>query len=125
MSVSDLMEFQLVGDNIYSTDEKVIGRWIDGKPLYQKTIDFGKLPNTADKRVNHNISDLKDVLVMYGVAVFTQNGNRISIPLPNVGAVNQNNIALFRNSTSIGVTTYSDRSMCDGYIIIQYTKITD
>ena len=23
--------------DLYSTDEKMIGRWIDGKPLYQKT----------------------------------------------------------------------------------------
>lgn len=93
--------------------------------MYQKTIDFGKLPNTSDKRVRHNISNLKDILVMYGVAVFTRDGNRLSIPLPNVGSENKNNIALYRNSTDIGVTTYNDRSMCDGYIIIQYTKTTD
>ena len=23
--------------NMYSTDEQIVGRWIDGKPLYQKT----------------------------------------------------------------------------------------
>jgi len=25
----------------YSTDEKVVGIWIDNKPIYQKTVDFG------------------------------------------------------------------------------------
>ena len=25
----------------YSTEEKIVGKWIDGKPLYQKTFDFG------------------------------------------------------------------------------------
>ena len=32
---------------IYSTTEHVVGTWIDGKPIYQKTIDFGySLTNT-------------------------------------------------------------------------------
>ena len=35
----------------YSTDEKVIGRWTDGKPLYQKTISCGTLPNNTTKTV--------------------------------------------------------------------------
>jgi hypothetical protein len=25
--------------NLYSTDEQIVGRWIDGKPLYQRTIE--------------------------------------------------------------------------------------
>ena len=24
----------------YSTDEHIVGEWIDGKPLYEKTVNF-------------------------------------------------------------------------------------
>lgn len=34
--------------NVYSTVEKRIGTWIDGKPLYQKTYSGVSLPSTAD-----------------------------------------------------------------------------
>lgn len=30
---------ELKESNIYSTEEKVIGKWIDGKPIYKKVID--------------------------------------------------------------------------------------
>ena len=35
----DSLMLSKTSDN-YSTDEKVVGTWIDGKPLYQKTISF-------------------------------------------------------------------------------------
>jgi len=38
--------------NMYSTDEKIIGQWTDGKPLYQKVITF----NSA-VQINMNASD--------------------------------------------------------------------
>ena len=28
-------------DTDYSTEEKIVGTWIDGSPIYQKTVDFG------------------------------------------------------------------------------------
>ena len=31
----------------YSSSEKVIGTWIDGKPLYQKTIEFSDFPSDS------------------------------------------------------------------------------
>ena len=54
----------------YSLNEQIVGRWIDGKPIYQKTIDFGALPNNTTKTVNHNISDI-DMIV--GINAFIHN----------------------------------------------------
>ena len=39
-------------DTDYSTTEKIVGTWIDGKPIYQKTVFFGGLPNNTTKQVN-------------------------------------------------------------------------
>ena len=47
----------------YSTEERMIGCWIDGKPLYQKTIDCGAFPNTTQKQVPHNIADVDKIWV--------------------------------------------------------------
>lgn len=38
---------QRLENNDYSTEEQVIGKWIDGKPLYRKTIT-GTTPATAE-----------------------------------------------------------------------------
>ena len=34
-------------NNVYSTDEIVVGKWIDGKPLYKKTIQVGDFTGTS------------------------------------------------------------------------------
>jgi hypothetical protein len=62
-------EFDLDGHcfpEIYSTDEVRCGRWIDGKPIYKKTIDCGYLPDTAKKTINVNIPDLQLIIKMEG-----------------------------------------------------------
>lgn len=33
---------------VYSTTEQVVGKWIDGKPIYQKTISFTTPSSTSD-----------------------------------------------------------------------------
>lgn len=48
----------------YSTTEQAVGTWIDGKTIYKKTIDCGNLVNNDVKRVNHNITGLKQVVKM-------------------------------------------------------------
>ena len=47
--------------DIYTTTETRIGTWIDGKPLYRKTINFGNLPNNDTKYVAHNVSNISKV----------------------------------------------------------------
>ncbi len=46
----DSLMLSKTSDN-YSTDEKVVGTWIDGKPLYQKTIIF-ESPNVTKDGVD-------------------------------------------------------------------------
>lgn len=55
----DGQDFQPI---IYSEDEREIGVWTDGKPLYEKTITF---PNPRDRQdfVAHNIADVDRIFV--------------------------------------------------------------
>lgn len=45
----DILANKFSKADLYSTDEKLIGRWIDGKPLYQRSTDFG-----SDKSVSNS-----------------------------------------------------------------------
>jgi len=48
--------------NNYSTDEKIIGTWIDGKPLYQKTVTVNCGANGSTWYYeNHNIANIADI----------------------------------------------------------------
>ena len=109
---------------IYSTTEKVVGVWIDGKPLYRKVINFGSLPNNSQKFVNHNISNLGYVSKLEGTAQRTSDGVRFTIPYAGLTATNS--ISLNGNATSLYIATGSDRTSIDVcYITIEYTKTTD
>lgn len=49
----------------YSLTEQDTGlKWIDGKAIYQKTIDFGSMPVNSEKDVAHGISNLAFVVDM-------------------------------------------------------------
>ena len=101
----------------YSTTEQVVGEWIDGKPLYQKTIDCGALPNKSEKAVSHGISNLGVVVIIYGVA---SNGmawttlDYLTSP------------SAYLDSTNINIKTTDNRSSyTTTWITVIYTKTTD
>lgn len=100
---------------IYSTEEQVIGSWIDNKPLYRKTIDVGNLPNATTKNISFNILNLKNIIKIEGYA----KGPNYWLPIP------YSNITVMCNSSVVGITTTIDRSNCTGFITLYYTKTTD
>lgn len=109
----------------YSTSEvKTSATWIDGKPIYKKTIDFGALPNASAKSVVHNIANLDHFVKVEGIA-WTATKPAVSLPFasPNqlVGA-----ISLLATSTGIDISTGNDRrEFANCYITLWYTKTTD
>ena len=111
--------------DLYFTDEKMIGRWIDGKPIYQKTIDFGVLPNNSAKVVNPNIDNLDKIINCTGIAYL--NTNQLAMVLPNSAQTQINEIALdYIYGQGVRVMTAGDQrewNIC--YVTLQYTKTTD
>lgn len=108
----------------YSETEQMIGTWIDGKTVYEKTINFGAMPNNTSKSVNHNIADLDYIIDIRGTTM-TPEGGCFPVPFVNdQGYTSQ--LCLFANRTSITVRTQANRSaytIC--YITIRYTKTID
>lgn len=111
--------------NDYSTTEKIVGSWIDGKPLYQKTINFGVLPNTTSKSVNHGIGNF-DILVSARGAFWNSSKNSGAIPFAwpaSLAGSADNNVSCSVTTTQIIVSTGTNMSQyTNAYITLQYTK---
>lgn len=111
--------------NDYSTTEKIVGSWIDGKPLYQKTINFGVLPNTTSKSVNHGIGNF-DILVSARGAFWNSSKNSGAIPFAwpaSLAGSADNNVSCSVTTTQITVSTGTNMSQyTNAYITLQYTK---
>lgn len=104
----------------YSTSEQVIGKWIDGKPLYRKVVNLGALPNATSKQVAHNISNLSSVVTLHGMAIDYR-----FLPVPFSATSNAYAISIFADATNITIMAGNDRSGATGFAIIEYTKTTD
>lgn len=108
---------------IYSTDEIIVGRWIDGKPIYRKCFI---LTNVATGYVPHahGISNIGTVIRSYGNIIV----NNIQRTIPTVVSDNIEGFGagiLDINNTNyhtlIG-TSYSATNTI--YVILEYTKTT-
>lgn len=111
---------------IYSTEERVVGVWVDNKPLYQKTvIKSGSI--SQRETIPLGIANVENIFLVSDAS--SVNGIQ---PLPLVtGTDNSNNIGGFfdiqQSDTSFlfrigsGMVGYVDNAI----ITVQYTKTTD
>ena len=120
--------------NTYSTSEMVIGKWIDGKPLYRKVINLGVLPNASTVNIPHNIDNLDRIISMMGMAKspsqnlllpFSYGAGKDGVNSDGTVKVNTVPINIYEQQGNIVVNTLSDRSDMTGYVILEYTKTTD
>lgn len=114
-------------DNLheYSTEEKIVGKWIDGKPIYEKVI----YENITDRNWNNiqmNVS-IDNIIKLKGI-LYQGNGHPYFIELQGNTYPNIDNRAMLlykkdEKYISYGVLyTQTDLSSAYLYIIIQYTK---
>ena len=118
----------LLDMNVYPEleKEKIVGIWIDGKPIYRKVINTGALPNTSSKTVNHNIDNIDFITNYYGIAYRDTDNTFIKLPFVQSSQSLALQVAVFINKTIISLVTASDRSgFAISYVIIEYTKTTD
>lgn len=111
-----------LGAEGYSTEETVTGgTWIDGSTIYKKTINFGALPNAADKAVAHGISNLNRVIRVEAIADYGTGNTKFPIPFSSPTGLGSN-VSLAIESSTIGIRTGNDRSGATAYVTIYYTK---
>lgn len=108
----------------YSTSEKVVGTWINGKPIYQKTVSIGALPNnttTGYEVVGEAIETLVDISV-----IATDTTGNYFIVLPNLSS-NQVfqisfDVEIDNGKTKVFIVTARDVTGYSGVVTIRYTK---
>lgn len=107
----------------YSTTESVVGTWIDGKSIMQKTISCGALPNNTTKTVD--LTDLNIDLII-SLSGFAYNNSYIyTIPKISTGS-NSLEIWFDRSTKKLNLrTTTNQSSYANSYITLKYTKTTD
>ena len=103
----------------YSTEEQVIGQWIDGKPLYRKVY---KLPTNfvirANTWTNTGIPSTDKEIIINSMVLRVINGEETDhFSDVNVGQWN-GTLQVIRNTLQLNMYN-------DGYIILEYTKTTD
>jgi len=110
---------EVSGSVNYSETEHVIGTWIDGKTLYEKTVNLGALPNATTKSVAHGISNISMVVQLYGM--FQDSNNWFPLPYCNTTAATSQ-IRLSADRTYIVLLTGANMTQYTGYATIRYTK---
>jgi len=112
--------------NEYSTTEKIVGKWIDGKPIYQKTAT-GTLDSTGfDNSII--ITNVDEVIDIKGIVnQLSGMGGINKIPLNFINLTGEYHTgAFFRKRTnSIDIECTSQYAGLDYVVTIQYTKTTD
>lgn len=112
---------------IYSDEEREVGVWIDGRPLYQITINIGQLTlDTNFHVISHNISNIDEVVDIKAIMMLENSPYR-SYPLP-IGRPNTSpnqNVLISVNSTEIQYMNNWQSNTHVVYVTFQYTKTTD
>lgn len=109
--------------DIYSSDEVVVGTWIDGRPIYRKTIDIGSA--SGNSNISHGISNLDMITNAYGS--FLQSGTYRQ-KLPKIINGNAAWSADFVDFTNTSFSLYIGSAIGTAtkvFVILEYTKTTD
>ena len=116
----------------YSTNEKIIGTWIDGKPLYGKTITFtSTISANATTSIAHNITNAKNIFIDYGASFVEANigtDNYMSYNLPLIGYTGNITDKMYCYANPTDINFYANGSWGPNWtkhITLKYTKTTD
>ena len=110
--------------NYSLTEAKTGATWIDGSPIYKKTINFGALPNNTTKSVTHSIANLEYVIRLEGTILqgTMPTGNFKPIPLLYSSGDSSYNTECYVDKNNISMRCSNNRANCTAYVTIYYTK---
>lgn len=110
----------------YSTAEKQVGFFTDSKPIYQKTISFGALPNNTSKSLAHSIANIDKIWIYDGFVEGTVISAAGTFPLQlGISDRTGSTWAFYANRSDIICDAHGDASGYTASVTIRYTKTTD
>ena len=109
-----------------SSDETVVGKWVDGRNIYRKYIAFGQLNAASPMKKPHEITNIDRCIHIYGSARDTSLDSRYTVPLPFVSISSAaENINVGVDEENIQVYFTDDKKRYSAMIIIEYIKQSD
>ena len=102
------------------TEHKTGGTWIDGKPIYKKTIKYQNLP-IGETQIQHGVSNMGLVIKN---ETFCKIDDTTTLQVPTFASSSSNSVAIWTTYSSY-VKVFSTVSMDLIYITLYYTKTTD
>ena len=110
-------EETLTGQNYFDDDKN------EQRPVYRKVVDFGALPNTANKAVAHGLDAAWEYKFTRIYGVTSDSTNKDYLPIPYATATAIDIIELYVDNTNINITTGKDRTSFDTtYVVLEYLE---
>lgn len=111
---------ELNGRDTFSTTEKVIGKWVDGKPIYRKVLEVSLTSeHSTNYSVAHGISNLGTFTRIDGILIRTAGSyipiNSYSATSYRISVVATEAYLNIQNVGYVGTAKY----------VLEYTKSTD
>lgn len=102
----------------YSENEQVVGTWVDGSTIYERTFNVEYLTSST-KSIAHGINNLGHIVQIYGYVT----NNTYNFPMPYVTTDAASCIGITVDATNINIISIN-RNDYYGYVTIRYTKTT-
>lgn len=116
---------KILKNMIYSSEEQLVGYWVDSKPIYQRTINCGDFASAGlEKVVKHNIEYIDNVIYIYTIVNNSTDGWALSIPYIDYASW-RDAIQMYVTKTDIRINSEVNRTGCNIHVTLQYTKTTD
>lgn len=109
----------LENSNTYSTEEKVIGKWINGKPLYRKVIVYDTFTNSSV--IDHNIQNVEHIHLGNGSHAYRSDVWSIC----NFYNTEQDFFFQLVSKTKVHCKYASNHTFSNFVFVLEYTKTTD
>ena len=111
---------------IYSEDEREIGVWIDGKPLYEKTYHQTNITISSNSSLTIDDFSTKLPVQVYGILRDTTD-NRMYFPSWSYTVGGQANIFYRKNSGNLELRSENDSwgNTWELFTVVRYTKDSD
>ena len=115
----DSLKLAKTSDN-YSADERVVGTWIDGKPIYQKTFSINGCALLQDSTwydTEVDGTNYSNIIYSWGMAKDTNTSVPSSFPLMSMLRSTDKHLLIMETRSQ------TDMRICN--FTVQYTKTTD
>lgn len=113
---ADKKSANIIPQHEYSTEEKIVGKWIDGKPIYEKVFEIG----SKSSAYTFTIENLDKIIDYTGNCIISDYSRIIPFVQPQY-----NNYVIINDYKDGVVNLATNLTYTDCVLVIQYTKTTD